>query len=85
MNQTRFRQLLAIGLGNIVSGMLFGTGCLIVEHADNSWWSAENVAEEETTPPKKIVKSTNIGSMSSSNLALSEQEIFKLRQSLDSH
>ena len=71
MNQTKFKQILAIGLGNIVSGMLFGTGCLIVEHIDDSWSPADNIAQEEDkTTPTKTAKSANDSDVSNDRLWL---------------
>ncbi len=56
MRKTRFKKLLWVGLGNIVSGIFFGVGCILVEHADNKWWNAETdtsqqeeVADEDTS------------------------------------
>ena len=54
MKKTRFKELLAVGLGNIVSGIFFGTGCIMIEHADNLWIHPEiaeddGVAESKTT------------------------------------
>ena len=47
MEKTRLKQLLLLGLGNITAGMFFGTGCIIVEHANNILWP-----EEDATPAK---------------------------------
>ena len=47
MQKTRLKQLLLLGLGNITAGMFFGTGCIIVEHANNILWP-----EEDSTPAK---------------------------------
>jgi hypothetical protein len=47
--------VLAVVLGNLVSGMFFGTGCIIVEHIDNTWWPTDdNTAQEEPTPKSKL-------------------------------
>jgi hypothetical protein len=86
VSQTKFKQILAIGLGNIVSGMLFGTGCLIVEHIDDSWSPTDNTAqaEDKTTSPK-ATKSANANAVSGDRLALSAQQINKLKQYLDNN
>jgi hypothetical protein len=56
---TRFRQLLAIGLGHLAAGMFFGTGCIIVEHVDRIWWSAEDTEPEKTaTEPTRSLHRT---------------------------
>lgn len=47
MKKTRFKQLLLVGLGNIASGMLFGAGCIIIEHADSTWWHVEKDASQQ--------------------------------------
>jgi hypothetical protein len=86
VSQTKFKQILAIGLGNIVSGMLFGTGCLIVEHIDESWSPADNIAQaEDKTTPTKMAKSANASAVSNDRLALSPQQISKLKQYLDNN
>jgi hypothetical protein len=47
--------ILTFVLGNLVSGMFFGTGCIIVEHIDNVWWPTDdNTAQEEPTPKSKL-------------------------------
>ncbi len=65
MKTTKFRKLLLVGLGNIVSGIFFGAGCIIVEHADNTWWHADKdtsqqneVAIDEDTPSSTPVSLT---------------------------
>ena len=47
MEKTRLKQLLLLGLGHLTAGMFFGTGCIIVEHANNILWP-----EEDATPAK---------------------------------
>jgi hypothetical protein len=54
VRKTRLKQLLLIGLGHIASGMFFGTGCIIVEHADNIWWPSEDTAQEKTASERKV-------------------------------
>ena len=49
MEKTRLKQLLLLGLGNITAGMFFGTGCIIVEHANNILWP-----DEDATPAKIV-------------------------------
>ncbi len=51
MKTTKFKKLLLIGLGNIVSGIFFGTGCILIEHIDNTWWHAD----KDTSPPGETV------------------------------
>jgi hypothetical protein len=53
MTKIRYKEILMIGLGNIVSGMFFGAGCIIVEHVDNTWIHPETVAEETVEPKPK--------------------------------
>ena len=53
MEKTRLKQLLLLGLGNITAGMFFGTGCIIVEHANNVLWP-----EEDATPAKTAADRT---------------------------
>jgi hypothetical protein len=51
--------------------MLFGTGCLIVEHIDDSWSPADNIAQEEDkTTPTKTAKSANDSDVSNDRLWL---------------
>jgi hypothetical protein len=64
--------VLAVVLGNLVSGMFFGTGCLIVEHIDHTWWPTdENTAEAEPTPKPKIA-ARNSGSVNDAKLLTSQ-------------
>jgi hypothetical protein len=45
----------AVVLGNLVSGMFFGTGCIIVEHIDNVWWPTDDSnAQAEPNPKPKL-------------------------------
>jgi hypothetical protein len=37
LKKFRFKRLLVLGLCNLTSGIVFGTGCLIAEHIDSSW------------------------------------------------
>jgi hypothetical protein len=53
MTKIRYKELLVVGLGNVVSGIFFGTGCIIVEHVDNTWLHPETVAEETVEPKHK--------------------------------
>jgi hypothetical protein len=53
MPKIRFKELLSVGLGNVVAGMFFGVGCIIVEHVDNTWLHPETVAEEAVEPKQK--------------------------------
>ena len=52
MKKTRFKELLAVGLGNIVSGIFFGTGCILIEHADNLWLQPETAQDENASETK---------------------------------
>ncbi len=52
MKKTKFKRLLLVGLGNLVSGMFFGAGCIIVEHIDNTWWHAEANSSDDEEKPK---------------------------------
>lgn len=47
MKKAKFKALLAGGIGNLVSGIFFGTGCIIIEHIDNTWWQAKDPAQSE--------------------------------------
>jgi hypothetical protein len=53
MTKIRYKELLMVGLGNVVAGMFFGVGCIIVEHVDNTWLHPETVAEETVEPKQK--------------------------------
>ena len=55
MKKTRLKELLVVGLSNVISGVFFGTGCIMIEHADNTWWHNESASDEETIPEKKSV------------------------------
>ena len=65
MHKTRLKQLLLLGLGHITAGMFFGTGCIIVERADNILWPDEDstpakIASERTVTPNSTAALTNI-------------------------
>ncbi len=68
MKTTKFKKLLLVGLGNIVSGIFFGAGCIMIEHADNTWWHAEKdtstqdevAAADEDTPSNTPVGLTTV-------------------------
>jgi hypothetical protein len=55
--------VLTVVLGNLVSGMFFGTGCIIVEHIDNVWWpNDDNTAQTEPNPkPQTKISRTELG------------------------
>jgi hypothetical protein len=55
VKKPRLKELLLVGLSNVVSGVFFGTGCIMIEHADNAWWHNESAADEETIPEQKSV------------------------------
>jgi hypothetical protein len=42
-----FKRLLMIGLCNLISGIVFGAGCLIVEHIDSNWWQSKEATSTE--------------------------------------
>ncbi len=48
LKKIKFKRILQAGLSNIVSGMLFGAGCIIIEHADNTWWHVDNAPSSPT-------------------------------------
>jgi hypothetical protein len=53
--------VLAVVLGNLVSGMFFGTGCIIVEHIDNTWWPTDDTtAEAEPNPNPKVAARNSV-------------------------
>jgi hypothetical protein len=43
----KFKKLLLRGLGTLISGMIFGVGCVIVDRVDN-WSQAEDSPEKVT-------------------------------------
>jgi hypothetical protein len=43
----KFKKLLLRGFGTLISGMIFGVGCLIVDRVDN-WSQAEDPSEKMT-------------------------------------
>ena len=49
MKKTRLKRLLAVGLGNIVSGIFFGTGCILVEQADRAWIHPETISQDDNS------------------------------------
>jgi hypothetical protein len=53
MTKIRYKELLVVGLGHVVSGIFFGMGCILVEHVDNTWLHPDNVAEETVEPKPK--------------------------------
>jgi hypothetical protein len=54
MKMIQFKPFFTLALGNIVAGMLFGTGCIIVEHAHNRLWRSEStIQEQEDIAPVK--------------------------------
>jgi hypothetical protein len=50
----KFKKLLLRGLGTLISGMIFGMGCVISEHIDN-WSQAED-------PPEKVTVNSHVPS-----------------------
>jgi hypothetical protein len=60
VRKTKFKKLLLVGLGNLVSGMFFGVGYILVEHADNTWWNVESDRSKdeeiaEAAPGEKVM------------------------------
>jgi hypothetical protein len=56
----KFKKLLLRGLGTLISGMIFGVGCTIVDRVDN-WSQAEDSPEKVTVnshaPTKALARS----------------------------
>jgi hypothetical protein len=56
----KLKKLMLRGLGTLISGMIFGVGCAIVDHVDN-WSQAEDKPEQVTVngrvPTKAIAHS----------------------------
>lgn len=50
-----FNKLLKLGLCNLISGMVFGTGCVIAEHIDSNW-----LQSQDASTPEKIAASEQI-------------------------
>jgi len=48
MKKYKLKRLLAIGLGNLTSGIFFGAGCIIIEHIDNTWWQSESPSQQQS-------------------------------------
>jgi hypothetical protein len=42
-----FKRLLMLGLGNLISGIVFGAGCLLAEHIDSNWWQSQEASSTE--------------------------------------
>jgi hypothetical protein len=47
MKKTRLKRLFIVGLGNVVSGIFFGTGCILVEQADRTWIHPEAISQDD--------------------------------------
>jgi hypothetical protein len=58
MKKTRLKRLLVVGLGNIVSGIFFGTGCILIEQADKTWIHPEIISQDESSDDDAPIKST---------------------------
>jgi hypothetical protein len=55
VDRLKRKGVLTVVLGNLVSGIFFGTGCIIVEHIDNVWWPTDdNTAQSESTTKPKV-------------------------------
>jgi hypothetical protein len=56
----KFKKLLLRGLGTLISGMIFGVGCAIVDRVDN-WSQGEDAPEKVTVnshvPTKNLARS----------------------------
>jgi hypothetical protein len=42
-----FKRLLILGLCNLISGIVFGAGCLVAEHIDSNWWQSQETSSTE--------------------------------------
>jgi hypothetical protein len=42
-----FKRLLMLGLCNLISGIVFGAGCLVAEHIDSNWWQSKEASSIE--------------------------------------
>ncbi len=61
MKTSRFKKLLLVGLGNILSGICFGLGCIAIEHIDNTWWHAEkDPSQQEEVADERTPTSTPV-------------------------
>jgi hypothetical protein len=49
MKKTRLKRLFVVGLSNIVSGIFFGTGCILVEQADKTWIHPETISQDDSS------------------------------------
>jgi hypothetical protein len=36
-----------LGLCNLISGIVFGAGCLVAERIDSNWWQAQEARSTE--------------------------------------
>lgn len=77
VRKTKFKRLLLIGLGNLVSGMFFGTGCIIIEHIDNTWWHAEADSSDEEDKPKIGLTDTELVKGNNGRLPLANRPFLK--------
>jgi hypothetical protein len=51
----------AVLLSNLVSGMFFGTGCIIVEHVNSAWWpDDDNTAQVDSNPKSKVATRNSV-------------------------
>jgi hypothetical protein len=44
----KFKKLLLRGLGTLISGIVFGAGCLVAEHIDSNWGQSQEASSSET-------------------------------------
>jgi hypothetical protein len=42
-----WKRLLILGLCNLISGIVFGAGCLVAEHIDSNWGQAQEASSTE--------------------------------------
>jgi hypothetical protein len=61
MKKTRLKRLLVVGLGNIVSGIFFGTGCILIEQADKTWIHPETISQDDSSDDEAPVKRSTAG------------------------
>ncbi len=55
----KLKKLIRKGLGTLISGMIFGVGCVIVERVDN-WSQGEDTSEKMSVnhiPTKELARS----------------------------
>jgi hypothetical protein len=51
-----FKRLLMLGLCNLISGIVFGAGCLVAEHIDSNWWQSQEASSTEPVTRVSVQK-----------------------------